>query len=312
MTAAGLFPPGLPAYATLSAHASGRAWLAELPALVARFRTAWSLRLGPPFRGGRCSWVAPALLPDGTRAVFKATWPHREAAGEAEGLRVWDGSGAVRVLAHDPERYALLLERCEPGGDLAAAEHLAAERRLELGAEVLSELWSAPVPQDTGLERVGDVTAEWAGEAERRMARLRPGYDPGLVAHGVRLLRELPGTAAREAVVHGDFNPGNVLAAGRRPWLAIDAKPMVGDPGYDPFPLLEQIGDPFACDRPHRVVASRFALLADALGEDARRLQAWAVARRVESALWAADLGDRDGGAAAMAGARVVADLAGL
>lgn len=306
-----LFPPGLPVLTEMRLHASGRAWLAELPALVEKLRTRWSLDFGAPYMGGSCSWVAPARLPDGTRAVFKVTWPHREAAGEAEGLRIWDGRGAVRLLDHAPEHQALLLERCEPGTELGAARGLGTERRLRLGAGVLRDLWSAPVPADTGLERVADVCAEWADLVEERMARLRPGYDPGLVAHGARLLRDLPGTAAREVVVHGDFNPGNVLAAARGPWLAIDAKPMTGDPGYDPFPLLEQIDDPFATADPHRTVADRLALLADELDEDADRLAAWAVARRVEAALWSAEHGRADGGAGVMAEARILADAAG-
>ena len=74
------------------------------------------------------------------------------------------------------------------------------------------------------------VAAGWAELAEERMDRLRPGYDAGLVAEGGRALRELPGSASRSVVVHGDFNPGNVLSDAPR-WLAIDPKPMNDDPG---------------------------------------------------------------------------------
>ena len=141
---------------------------------------------------------------------------------------------------------------------------------------------------------------------------LRPGFDPGLVAHGTRLLQQLPVTAGREVVLHGDFNPGNVLTARRQPWLAIDAKPMTGDPGYDPWPLLEQIDDPFAYPDARRVLADRFTLLADALDQDTQRLQSWAVARNVETALWAFGEGDPDGASQIMGQVRVLADLAGL
>ncbi|MFH0241699.1 hypothetical protein ACGRHY_04500 [Streptomyces sp. HK10] len=49
------------------------------------------------------------------------------------------------------------------------------------------------------------------------------------------------------------------------------------------------------------------------LGEDAGRLMAWAVARRVESALWAvAEGGDLAAGTAMMVQVRTLADLAGL
>ena len=34
-------------------------------------------------------------------------------------------------------------------------------------------------------------------------------------------------------LLHTDLHAGNVLAAKREPWLAIDPKPYVGDPVYD-------------------------------------------------------------------------------
>jgi streptomycin 6-kinase len=302
-----LVPASLPVVAEMSRHEPGRRWLAGLPALIHDLRERWSLRLGAPFHGGSCSWVAPARLPDGTDAVLKVVWPHREAAGEAEALRLWDGRGAVRVYRHDAERYALLLERCEPGTELAAVHDVPAEQRLILAAEVLAELSRVPVPAGTALERVGDVTGDWADLLQERVRRLRPGFDAGLTALGARLLRELPATATREVVLHGDFNPGNLLAARRRPWLAIDAKPMVGDPGFDPWPLLVQVDDPFRYPDPRRVVAERFALVADILGEDPRRLVAWALARTVELALWEVEHGNLPAGRVQMDRAGIIA-----
>ena len=49
-------------------------------------------------------------------AVLKLNAPsHFEADHEADALACWDGRGAVRLLARDDERRALLLERCVPG-----------------------------------------------------------------------------------------------------------------------------------------------------------------------------------------------------
>ncbi|MGG7570396.1 aminoglycoside phosphotransferase family protein [Streptomyces sirii] len=305
------FPAGLPVVAQMGRTASGRAWLARLPGLVRDLEERWELRVGAPFHGGSCSWVAPAEQVDGTPAVLKVTWPHREADGEGPALDAWGGNGAVRLLRRSREHGALLIERCTPGTELGRAPLPPAER-LTLAAGLLRELWSAPVPPDGRLERLDAVCAEWADLLEERMRRLRPGYDAGLVALGADLLRGLPATAAREVVVHGDFNPGNVLAAQRRPWLVIDAKPMVGDPAYDPWPLLAQIDDPFEHADPRPVLRERYALVAEALGEDPSRLLAWSVARGVESALWSADHDDVEGGAEELAEVRVLAELAGL
>ncbi|MFF9479845.1 aminoglycoside phosphotransferase family protein [Streptomyces sp. NPDC014733] len=304
------FPPGPTTLRTARRTAGGRAWLARLPGLVRTAEERWGLRLGAPYDGGSCSWVAPAELPDGTPAVLKVGLPHREADGEAPALRAWAGEGAVRLLDHDPALGALLIERCAPGTPLTAAP-LPPEERLTLAAGVLRALWEAPRPADGGPEPMVAVCDEWAALVEERAARLRTGYDAGLVASGARLLRTLPRGARRTVVVHGDANPGNLLAARRRPWLAIDPKPMTGDPAYDPWPLLTQIDDPFAHPDPGPVLHARARLLGAALDEDPARLLAWAAARGVESALHEAAHGDVAGGADELRRARVAADLAG-
>lgn len=164
------------------------------------------------------------------------------------------------------------------------------------------------------MSTVADVTAEWAGLADERAAReWPPQLDTGLFKLASRLLRELPGTARREVVVHGDFNPGNLLAARRAPWLAIDAKPMTGDPAFDPWPLIEQVDGPFTQPDPHRTLTRRSALVADALGEDVARVRAWAVARHVEYVLWSVDEDDDLGNSVElMRQARILADVAAL
>ncbi|WP_016908052.1 aminoglycoside phosphotransferase family protein [Streptomyces xiaopingdaonensis] len=287
-----LFPTDHPAFARLRGSDGGRAWVERLPALVEEARTTWALRIDPPFLSGSCSWTAPVRGANGEPAVLKIVWPHREARGEAAALRLWDGDGAVRLLAHAPERHTLLLERCLPGTELGAHEGQSAEERLLAACAVLRRLWEAGRrsggPGLGGIERLTDVAEEWADLVEERAGRLRTcEADTGLFAHGARLLRQLPRTASEPALLHGDFNPGNLLAAARAPWLAIDAKPMLGDPAYDPWPLITQLGDPYAHRLPVTVLRARTALAAEALGLDVARLRAWTLARQVEELLWA-------------------------
>jgi streptomycin 6-kinase len=87
-----------------------------LPGLVAGCSERWSLSLGDPFTDAYTSLVVPATRADGSDVVLKVQVPDRESEHEAAALSVWDGNGAVRLLAHDPDRRALLLERCVPGG----------------------------------------------------------------------------------------------------------------------------------------------------------------------------------------------------
>ena len=95
-------------------------WLERVPDLVDECAEEWGLRLGEPYEQGAAGYAIRAILPDGTPAVLKLVYPHRESEHEADALALWDGDGAVRLLASDDERWAMLIERCEPGTSLPA------------------------------------------------------------------------------------------------------------------------------------------------------------------------------------------------
>ncbi|WP_144804527.1 aminoglycoside phosphotransferase family protein [Curtobacterium sp. BH-2-1-1] len=301
-------------------------WRATVPQRLRRALDRWQLTPGRPIDGGSVSHVLDVTTADGRSAVLKLSFPHREAEHEAAALRRWDGHGAVRLLdvdADDP--FVFLLERCVPGVRLVDRDDLPAAERLTIAATLLTGLWdrggpsepsgssspSSPSSPSGPFERVADVTAEWADLVEERARRFAPGFDEGLVRRAAELLRVLPGSARRYVVVHGDANPGNVLAAERSPWLVIDPKPMIGDPAYDLSPLVVQVDDPFRHGDPVRVLGERLALLADVTGEPTERIAAWCTARLVEAALWSASRGAPADGADAMSRAALTDRLAG-
>jgi streptomycin 6-kinase len=266
----------------------GRAWAEELPARIDRLRRRWGLELGPPFEpGGVSSWVAPA----GPDLVLKVVIPHREATHEAAALRAWAGEGAVRLLDEDPNEHALLLERCRPGVALRQAGR-PDDEVLDAGAGIASRLWR-PAPADAPYETLADVMAEWADQVEDQAAHVEVPFGAAAVAHAVRVFRELPSTATRAVVLHGDLHPANILAAEREPWLAIDAKPMRGDPAFDLPPLVLQTGTLVAAADPVAELGRRLDRVAGATGIDAERIRLWALARSVEMAVWAVAKGYR-------------------
>ncbi|MEA3308901.1 MAG: hypothetical protein U9Q70_05255 [Chloroflexota bacterium] len=63
---------------TVEVHGeAGRAWLRDLPALLAACERRWALTVGPPFALSY-NYVAPAIRADGTEVVLKAGVPHPE------------------------------------------------------------------------------------------------------------------------------------------------------------------------------------------------------------------------------------------
>ena len=149
----------------------GAEWLDRLPRLVAECAELWSLHVGEPYEGGEVAWVAPAELPDGAPAVLKVNFPERESEREGDALAYWAGEGAVRLLAEDEGRRALLLERCEPGTQLWAEPD--GEKTLRVAAGVLRTLWRPPPPGHR-FRLLADLAAAWAeeiGTAARSIAR---------------------------------------------------------------------------------------------------------------------------------------------
>ena len=122
------------------------------------------------------------------------------------------------------------------------------------------------------------------GQLRARAAACQLRLDPGLARAGIALFRELPATATSQVLLCTDLHAGNVLAAAREPWLAIDPKPHVGDPAYDPLQHMLNCDERLRSD-PHGL-ARRMAGL---LGLDPGRVLLWLFARCVqESPEWPA------------------------
>jgi len=231
-----------------------------------------------PFQpGGHTAWVAPARDRAGAEMVLKVAWAHPEALHEGEGLQLWAGHGAVRLhaLEKSADTTALLLERCRPGTPLAA---LPEPRQDEVVAGLLRRLWQTPVGESESRFRPLQVMCEqWADEFEARIAANPSLVDPGLARASIALFHALPAGADRQVLLATDLHAGNVLAAEREPWLAIDPKPYLGDPTYDPLQHL------LNCEQ--RLYADPVGLavrMADLLGLDRERLRRWLFARCVQ------------------------------
>jgi streptomycin 6-kinase len=247
----------------------GQAWLDELPERIAGLSRRWEVVPGEPFgEEGVVSWVAPATTADGQDVVLKVFLPDVENALEADALRHYDGRGAVRLLADEPG--ALLLERLRPGTSLWSVED--DDQATEILATVASELWRPPA-EGHGF-RVLRVEAErWAQEIPEQWERAGRPFERSLAELGASLAADLAGSQREQVVLHQDLHGGNVLAAARAAWLAIDPKPLVGEREFD---LASRIRDTRERITPE-LVRRRLDLLTRLLGLDRERARGWAI-----------------------------------
>jgi streptomycin 6-kinase len=253
---------------------SGAEWLRDLPQLVEGCVRCWTLTLGAPFEPGSVAWLAPAELPDGTRAVLKVNFPDAESEREADALAFWEGSGAVRLLAHDRNRRALLLERCEPGGQLWSIED--EERAYGIAASVFRELWR-PAPADGCFRSLGDDAQRWARELPVRWQRHNRPCPRPLLDEAVALVTELAQSQPELVLCHQDAHGGNVLSAGDR-WFVIDPKPLVGERAFDlASSLRDRRGTLLRSPNPERVVTRRLDQLVSELEVDRARARGWGI-----------------------------------
>jgi len=186
---------------------------ARLAATARQVAAEWGVSLGERLPAGRFSFVAFA----GETAVLKVVpVEDDEADHEADALALLAGDGAVRLLRHDRERRAMLLERARPGDD---ASTLPEDEAIRVAVAAATRFWR-PAQRDGPFSWIGDHVPRWlemAGDHEL-----------------VQLAKEIYASLGigEHTLVHGDFHHHNLLRHGGR-WVVIDPKPMVGEPEFD-------------------------------------------------------------------------------
>jgi streptomycin 6-kinase len=246
---------------------AGREWLRVLPDRLAECVERWSLRIGRPFPYAMASLAVPAQLADGTPAVLKLQYPDRDSEHEAVALGHWAGEGSVRLLAHDPERRALLVERCRPGGPL---HELPPEAALGVVAGLLPRLWR---PAGHPFTPLAEEAAGWAERMPAEWERAGRPYERRLLDAALGLLTELAPSQGEQVLVNQDLHAGNVLRATREPWLVIDPKPLAGEREFGVVAIVRggELG--------HSPDAVRYRLdrLTAELGLDRERVWGWTI-----------------------------------
>jgi len=259
--------------------AAGRRWLDALPALVDGLLARWDCRVDGPPRHGEVALVVPVTCPTGP-AVLKVSFPHPGNRSEPGALRRFAGRGAVHLLDADEDAFALLLERA---GDHSLATEPCAEHAIET-AGALARRLAVPAAPDT--PSLADTTAGWAEQLDQQVAASND-PPPARALDRARDTIAALGGDRTTTLLHGDLHDGNVLAADREPWLAIDPKGWRGTAAYDAFTVIAGRSEQLRPDQDlHRQLQDRIRRFAAAAGVDPDLAAACCQARATSSLLY--------------------------
>ncbi|MEI7026470.1 aminoglycoside phosphotransferase family protein [Paenibacillus sp. y28] len=256
----------------------GRQWLQTLDGLIRYCELKWDCTVQEPYELSY-HFVVPAAGRDGTETVLKLGVPSNEQQTEIAALRLYNGSGAVRLLDAEPERGILALERLLPGQTLKSVTD--DEEAAMIAASVMKRL-RVTAPAAAGFP----TTAAWAEGLAQIRGRFNGGTGPmpeKMVEAAEQLYRQLVAGARPVQLLHGDLHHGNILYDGSRGWLAIDPKGVIGEAEYQVIPfLMNHLPD----EGRTAIMERRIAIFVEQLQLDRGRVLAWAYCHAILSAWW--------------------------
>ena len=199
---------------------------------------------------------------------------------EARALHYFNGSGCIKLLAHNEHYHALLLPYITPGETLRSLFPNDDESATHILVEVSKKLHAHPV-SDVDFALFPDV-AQWLTALDKEYADI-----PKHLLEDARLrAKNLLKRNSTMYVLHGDLHHDNILHDGNS-WIAIDPKGVIGEREYEfgafirnPFPDL--ITQPDA----RRIISKRIELCSKLSGFDMQRIADWAFVQAVMSACW--------------------------
>ncbi|GAB6089474.1 aminoglycoside phosphotransferase family protein [Spirochaeta dissipatitropha] len=250
-------------------------WLDNLQEHVERRAGKWKLSLDEQLQHkGMCSIILGGRDAWNRRVILKLSVPHDEVRNEADAMRLWQDGPAAGLLNASDDGFDLLLARCDPGSDLWS---LSIQEQIACASSILPRLW-IPVSEPGCFRSLDDTAACWLREIRNKPEVFDLPVD--LVNEIVEELQDLQ--SEHVCLLHGDFNPGNVILDGTDVWKVIDPKPWIGEPAFDLAQLIFNWID-YYTDRKIQftdlidLMSIHVDELSTRLGIDVQRILLWAL-----------------------------------
>jgi len=266
-------------------------WLAEVPDLISSVTGRWDLHVTAVANRIDAFGLSIPARRNSDRVTLRIAYPDAFLADETAALRAWDGAGAVRVLEED-DRGAQLRSSPSPGTALSLERN--EMKALRMVADALRQLWIAP-PE--GMQTLAAEVRTWGSSMPERFESVHEPFDEQLMRDAEVMFRSFGPSQMDAVLLHGDVRLDTFLLDGERA-VAIDPKPLAGEPAFDVAALLRDgpgdlVRDPAAG---RQRLQGRLEQLTDLLDVRASRVRGWAFAVAIDTGLYAYETGDIDGG----------------
>lgn len=285
-----------------------RDWLDDLENRLHRLASAWNLAVGQTYADATEAVVVNVTLRDGSPAVLKLVVPQSAGAvrHEATVLRLCDGRGCVKLLRHDLDEGALLLERLGPS---LSQLSLPIRERHQILCSTVMQVWRPA--QDSGLPTGADQARKLSTFIAENWETLNRPCSRDAVDHALECAqrRARAHHEQRAVLVHGDVHQWNALASpdGKGLFKLVDPDGVLAEPEYDLGVIMREDPEELLLGDPR----DRASWLARTTGRDATAVWEWGVVDRVANGLLLAKIGLLAVGSHMLAAADRVASLAG-
>lgn len=261
----------------------GRDWIQALPNLTRECQERWSLNFDRPFDNLSYNLVLPAKMPDDKDVVLKLGVPCAELTSEAAALDLFQGAGAVHLVAHDAPRGILLMERALPGSPIYELQSDVEATRT--AAAVMRKLWRPPPANHPFPSLV--IWFQAFTRLKNRFAGGSGPFESSLIDRAERTLATLNASTDRSLILHGDLHHANILFSEERGWLAIDPKGICGDPAYEVGSfMLNRLPVEASESATMEILKQRLSIFSEVLAINESRLAGWSFCHALLSALW--------------------------
>jgi len=267
---------------------AGRAWLEDLPEVVATLAESWELALGAALSGGTASYVTAATNSSGRACVLKVAMPRAMDGddGFARSVRVHriaGGCGCAELLAHDEDLSAMLLERLGPNLDDLA---MPLPQLLQTIATTLQTFWR-PVDGDIDLPTGADQAAWLARHVESSWVALDEPCTRAVIDRALDYCAERAAAfdLSNAVLVHGDAHGWNTLEAGGGTFKFVDPEGLRSERAHDLGVPMREYNEPLLAGDTPRLVRQRAEVLASACDAEPEAVWQWGFIERVSTGL---------------------------